>query len=66
VTRLGFDDVIANRVTHQLADGVAIEPPHDVGAMGFRGFYAEPQGHSHFFAALAFSEELYDLSLSRS
>ena len=36
----GFDDVIANGVPDQLTDRVAVKPPHDVGAVGFRRFYA--------------------------
>jgi hypothetical protein len=41
--RVGYlrcDDVIANRVTHEFRNGVAIKFAHDIGAMSFRRFDA--------------------------
>ena len=51
-----FNDVIADGVAHQLRHRMAIEAPHDIGAVGLRGFYADIQRHGHFLAALAFGQ----------
>ena len=49
----GSDDVISDRVAHQLRNRVAIELPHDVGAVRLGGFHAQTQHGSHFLAALS-------------
>ena len=54
--RLRFDDVIANGVTHELGNRMAVEAPHDIGAVGFRGFNANIQRYGHFLAALALGQ----------
>jgi len=51
-----LDDLVSYRVPHQLTDGVQFELAHNVGAMGFRGFYADTESHRHFLAALPFRE----------
>ena len=58
-----FDDVIANGVANQSGNGVAIEPTHDIGAVGFGGFDTESQRESHFLAAFSFRKELHDFTL---
>src|SRR5260370_9149333 len=61
----GLDDLVPDRVAHELTDGVEFKLAHDVGAVGFRGFYANPNSHGYFLAALPFRKQLYDLALSR-
>jgi hypothetical protein len=51
-----FDNLVADGVKNQFADGVQFELAHDVGAMGLGGFHADAKGHGHFFTALAFGE----------
>jgi hypothetical protein len=46
-----LDNLIANRVTHQFADGMYLKLAHDVGAVGFGGLDADTQGGGHFLAA---------------
>ena len=65
-TRLRLNDIVANGVADQFADGMAIETAHDVGAMGLSGLDAEVEGDGDFLAALAFGEELNDLALAGS
>ena len=40
--RSGFDQVVADRVANKIADAVAIEPPHNVGAVRFGRLDADP------------------------
>lgn len=62
---LCLHDIVANRVANQFADGMAVEAPHDIGAVRLGGFDAEIQGRRDFLAALAFRQELDDLALAR-
>jgi hypothetical protein len=44
---------------------MAVQPAHDIGAVGFGGFDAYAQRDSDLFAALAFGEQFYDFALPR-
>src|SRR4030095_9154654 len=59
-----LNDLILDGVANQFADRVQLEPAHDIGAMGFRGFHADVTGHRNFLAGLALGEELHNLSLA--
>src|SRR5262245_60711343 len=59
-----LNDLILDCVANQFADRMQLEPAHDVGAMRFRGFHADVQGHGNFLAGLAFGEKLHDFALA--
>src|SRR5260370_5875216 len=61
----GLDDLVPDRVAHELTDGVEFKLAHDVGAVRFRGFYANAKSHGYFLAALPFRKQLHDFALSR-
>ena len=62
----GFNDVVADGVTHQLADRMTVETAHDVGAVRFSCFHTQAKSHGDFLAALALGKKLYDLALTGS
>src|SRR2546428_6913384 len=57
------DDSVADGVANQIAEGVATQLVHDIGAVGFRGPDADPEGVRDLFVALAFRKELGYLPL---
>src|SRR2546423_10775469 len=62
----GFNHAVSDGVPYQLAHGMHLQFAHDVGAMGFRSLDADTENHGHFFAALALSQELHNLSFART
>src|ERR1700747_1033883 len=55
-----LDNVVANRVQHQLAQTVEIEFAHDVAAVCLRRLHAEVQYYGDFLCTLSLSEKLQD------
>jgi len=53
---LRLDNIIADGISHQFADGMAVQPPHDIRAMRFSGLHTQTQSHCHFLAAFSFRE----------
>lgn len=63
---LRFDDLVTDRVSDEFTYRMQLQFAHNVGAVGLRGFHAYTQRRRHFFAALAFGEELHDFALPGS
>src|SRR5713226_9417348 len=61
--RLAVDHLVAQGVADQFGNGMKVELEHDVGAMGLRGFHADPEDDGDFLIALPFGEKLYDFAL---
>src|SRR6266404_6835502 len=60
----GFDDVIANRVTHKFAHRVAVQTTHNIGPMRFCRFHTQTELCGNFLTALALRKQLHDLTLT--
>ena len=61
-----LNDIVLDRVNHQVSNRVKAELPHDVAAMSFDGFRAQVEQRGDLFRALPFRQQLRDLTLSRS
>ena len=61
--RLGFDDLIAQGVAHEIRGGVAVQSAHEIGAVGFRGLNREMEHRSDFLSSAAFRQKLSDFPL---
>src|ERR1700694_701733 len=60
----GFDDLVSNCVPHELAYGMDVQLPHDVGAMSFGGLDADAQERRDLLAAPALRKQLHDFTLA--
>src|SRR5437868_7385756 len=59
-----LNNVIANSIKNQFADGMQIELAHDIGTMSFSCLNTQAQCHRHLFRALSFGKELDDFPLA--
>src|SRR5258708_16341961 len=64
-SRSRLDDLVANRVTHEIADRIQAQLAHDVGAVRFDGLHADAQARRGFLVASAFREQLDDFTFAR-
>jgi len=58
------NDIVPDRVEHQIADRVQLELAHDIRAMSFGGFHAQSQRNRDLFRALTLSQQLYHFALA--
>ncbi len=60
---LGFDNLVSDGVAHESAERRHLKLAHDFRAMVLNGSRTDVQQRSDFLIALAFREQLNDLSL---